>query len=248
MVKSKHVAIWGTVAMTGSLVAAMTVLAQPRPSPTPVSWELIFKPSPPMRVQVDTGKGPATYWYMIYTVVNNTGQDIDFFPEVVRVSEIDSELPGKGTTTRPDGGPGMIVEEAVVGIHPKVFQAIKQLYAKTQPYLVPPVEAIGRLLQGQDNARTSLVVFSDVDPRASKFTIYFAGLSGEQVSVPNPRYDPKRVKKGDKPERGQPAKDQENPEFFVLRKTLAMPYTLPGDAKTRPMATPAAGALTWVMR
>jgi hypothetical protein len=238
----------------GAMVAAVwwtagrTTADEPKPSPTPVSWELIIKPSPLMRIEVDTGKGPQTYWYMIYTVINSTGQDVDFYPEAVRVSEIDVGASESRATTRPAQDSGLIVEEALVGAHPKVFEAIRKLYANTQPYLAPPVEAIGRLLQGKDNARTSMVIFPDLDERVTKFTIYFGGLSGEKVSKPNPKYDPRRAAGKGTKAGSQPAEDKDNPQYFVLQKTLAMPYTLPGDAKTRRTATPSPGAMDWVMR
>ena len=114
--------------------------------------------------------------------------------------------------------------------------------------MTSPVEAIGRLLQGRDNARTSVAIFRDPDPRVSKFTVYVGGLSGETKTVPNPKYDPKHTaekKAGDK--NGNETPD-DNPEFFILHKTLAMPYALPGDLKTRRSATPKPGPITWVMR
>ena len=228
--------------------AARVSADEPKPSPTPISWELTFKPAPLERIQVDTGKGPETYWYMIYTVINETGQDIDFFPEVVRISEIDRGAAATSGPAKSDEGLGMIIEPALVGGHPKIYEAIKQLYGKTRPFLVPPVEAIGRLLQGKDNARTSVVIFSDLDPRVTKCTIYFGGLSGEKVSIPNPKYDPRRAMAQEKKSDAKQVEDKDNSQYFVLRKTLAMPYTLPGDARTRRSAAPAAGPLGWVMR
>jgi len=76
-----------------------------------------------------------------------------------------------------------------------------------------------------------------MDPRVSKFTLYFGGLSGERITRPNPKYDPRR-----------PSEENENPKLFVLQKTLALPYTLPGDVKTRGAAVPVLGRMTWVMR
>ncbi len=234
---------------------ASTISAQPKPSPTPISWELTFRPSPLTRIEVDTGSGPQTYWYMIYTIVNATGKDIDFFPEVVRVGEVNDAGGKEPAGSQPAGSGGLLVDEALMGMHPKIFEAIKQRYAKTHPFLVSPVEAIGRLLQGNDNARTSVIVFEDLDPRVTKFTIYFGGLSGETVTMPNPMVDSKAPKPSGAS--GQPQKDAKSsspggdkgdPEVFVIRKTLAMPFVLPGDAKARKTATPAAGTMSWVMR
>ncbi|MFQ5430731.1 MAG: hypothetical protein ACE5E1_10510 [Phycisphaerae bacterium] len=197
-----------------------------------------------MRVQVDFGSGPKTFWYMLYTVTNHTGEDIDFNPEIVRVAEIESELPADQILSAPDRAPKLSVEPAIVGLHPKIFAAIQQRHAKTHPFLVKPVDAIRKLRQGKDNALSSVAVFKDLDLRASKFTIYFGGLSGERIRKPNPAYNP-RLHAGDQQKKPDAAS---NPRFFILRKTLAIPYTLPGDLKTRRTATPKLGRMTWVMR
>ncbi len=213
-------------------MAAVVALAEPEPSPVRVSWELTFEPTPPLRIQV----GSQTYWYMLYTVTNETGEDIAFHPEITRVNEIETELTAEQAKAQPKLAPRLTVDPAIVGLQSSVFKAIKDRHAKTHPFLVTPVRAIGKLLQGKDNARTSVMVFRDLDPRVSKFTVYVAGLSGERITKPNPKYDPRR-KAG-----------EDNEEFFVLRKTLAMPYTLAGDVKTRAAANPKLGKMTWIMR
>ena len=238
----KHLSIaW--IAALPALWAVAAVADEPKPNPTAVSWELQVRTTEPARIQVDTGGGPRTYWYMIYTVVNNNGQDIPFHPDIERVSEIDSEVPADQAEARPHDASRIITDPSMVGAHPKIFEAIQQRHARTHPFLVTPVKAIGTLLQGKDNARTSVAIFPELDPRVSRFTIYFGGLSGETITRKNPLYDPRRAAKA-------PAdKDAiENEKVFVLQKTLAMPYTLPGDVRTRPTATPALGRLDWVMR
>ena len=242
-----RVAIVGAVTLV-VLASAEAVRAQPEPSPSPVAWELKFEPTPPMRIQVDVGKGPQTYWYILYSVTNDTGKDIDFYPEITRVSEIETEATVEQAKKQPAVAPHLAVDPALVGLHSKVFKAIQERHAKTHPFLKPPVEAISRLLQGRDNALTSVMVFSDLDPRVSKFTLYITGLSGEIQAKPNPGYDPKRPS-GPEIKPGVPTTQKDdNPKFFVLRKTLAMPYTLPGDAKTRKTAEPKLGKRDWVMR
>ena len=94
--------------------------------------------------------------------------------------------------------------------------------------------AEGKLLQGEDNARTSIVVFKQFNPNDNAFTIYFSGLSGEIQRIPNPSFDPKD---GDAADR-----------FFTLRKTLAIHYRIPGDPQTRQFATPQRDRREWVMR
>ena len=235
------------LALCAAAIAVLSTNAQatPEPNPVPVAWELSLEPSPLMRIQVDTGSGPKIYWYMLYTVTNNTGQDIDFHPEIVRVNEIESELAVEKISERPDQAPTVCVDPAIVGLNNQVYKAIAERHARTHPFLVTPVNAIGRLLQGKDNARTSVAVFPDLDPRVSRFTIYFGGLSGEKVTRPNPSYDSSRAAQGSK---SNGHGDDENPKLFVLRKTLSIPYTLPGDVRTRQNAQPVLGRMTWVMR
>jgi hypothetical protein len=225
------------VLATFAVFGSMPARAEPQPSATPVAWELSIQPDSLMKISVDSGKGPAVYWYLIYTVTNNSGQDVDFHPDIVRVCEIENETPEDRAMAQPDTAPKILVEPAIVGVDARVFQAIADRHARTYPFLVTPVKAIDRLLQGKDNARTSVAVFSDLDPRINRFTIYFGGLSGERLTRPNPKYDPRR-----------PSADKENPKLFVLQKTLAMPFTLPGDTKTRRAATPVLGRMNWVMR
>ncbi len=226
--------------LAACFAAASIVRAEPEPNPVPASWELSLQPTLPTRIQVD-GK---LYWYVLYTVTNNTGQDVDFNPEIVRVNEIESEATAKQAEARPDQAPRLIVSPAIVGVPTHVFKAIADRHHRTHPFLVTPVKAISRLLQGKDNAITSVAVFPDLDPRVSKFTIYFGGLSGEKITRANPMYATQKST-GDA---GKQDAGQDVPRIFVLRKTLAMPYTLPGDPATRRNATPVLGRMTWVMR
>jgi len=250
--------MWGVTVMRipgtlcGVLLLASTMLtavvqAAPEPSAVPESWELSLEPSPPMRIQVKHGSGVRTYWYILYTVTNDGYEDVDFHPEVARVAEIESEVPADQAASMPEKAARISVEPAIVGLHPTIFAAIKSRHAKTHPFLVEPVNAITRLRVGKDNGLTSVIVFPDLDPRVSRFTVYFGGLSGERIIKRNPVY--RAVADSDGPKADQSGGDEaENPKFFVLRKTLAMPYTLPGDERTRRDATPVLGRMGWVMR
>ncbi len=233
--------------LLASMMFSAAVQAAPEPSAAPESWELSLEPSPPTRIQVKLGSGVRTYWYILYTVTNNSFEDVDFHPEIARVAEIESEVPADLAASMPDKAARISVEPAIVGLHPKVFAAIKKRHAKTHPFLAEPVKAITRLRVGKDNALTSVLVFPDLNPRVSKFTVYFGGLSGERIIKRNPSYRSIPATDGRKGATSGGA-EEKNPKFFVLRKTLAMPYTLPGDERTRRSATPVLGRMGWVMR
>ncbi|MCB9851944.1 MAG: hypothetical protein H6819_02520 [Phycisphaerales bacterium] len=213
--------------------ALAPVLAGPEPSPTPVTWELQFSSTRPERISV-SGR---TYWYVLYTVTNNTPEDVPLHLEIVRVEEIESEVPADKAKQESQKASKITVTPSIVGLDRGVFDAIKRRHEKTHPFLVHPVDAISTLRQGDDNAITSVAVFPEMDPRVSSFTIYVGGLSGEQIVRVNPLFDAKK-----------PANEETNPRVFVMRKTLAMPYTLPGDTRTRKTATPKLGLMEWVMR
>lgn len=230
--------------VAASAYIAAAVRAEPEPSPAPVAWELNFKPSQLERITAPDRSGrQRTYWYLIYRVINNTGQDVDFLPAIERVSEIDSEIPADQAEKNPQAASQILVDPAITGIDPSVFRAIKQRHARTYPLLVSPVDVIGRIRQGIDNSRDSVAVFPELDPRVSRFTIYVGGLSGERITRPNPMY---RKPAGEA--RTLSAEDPKNLPVFVLQKTLALPYSLPGDVNTRRYATPELGRPTWVMR
>src|SRR5437588_12379146 len=54
----------------------------PKPSPYPISWELKFDHDMPQRIVVKAPgvAAPQAYWYLTYTVTNNTGQEQTFLP------------------------------------------------------------------------------------------------------------------------------------------------------------------------
>jgi hypothetical protein len=192
--------------LVGMMGLAMTTMAVgfPKPSPVLTDWELQFKFQDLKRVTICLpGEGEKTYWYMVYTVTNNTGSDVTFHPEFTIVTNTLQE------------------RKSMVDVAPEVFSKIQSEYKNTYPWLENPSKVIGKVLQGKDNARDSVAIWPDFDPKATSVDVYVGGLSGEMTSVPNPLFvkgksDPKVV-----------------PSEFVLRKTLEIHYTLPSDPANR---------------
>jgi hypothetical protein len=148
-----------------STVSIPQAKAYPEPSMVPVSWELDIKTTAPDRVVVD-GK---TYWYIRYTVTNNTGKDILFTPDFQLISDTGQVVTGNH------------------GIKRNVYEKIKSLYAGT--YVESPFEIFGSLKQGDDNARDSIAVFGDVDVDTRNVHVFISGLSGETTEVKDPVTD-----------------------------------------------------------
>ena len=161
---------------------------------------------------------PTAFWYLLYTVTNNTGREAEFYPMFHLVTDT------------------LEVVEGGENIHPKVYEAIQARHRRQYPFFVAPPAAYGRLIQGGDNRRTSTAVFRDFDPQASGFAVYVGGLSGEIVRLNNPAFDAGK------------AESDNNRRSFILRKTLGIHYDLPGDSYTRRVAVPTRVKREWVMR
>ena len=102
------------------------------------------------------------------------------------------------------------------GLHARrpIFQAIAARYSLKYPLLEPESMITGRVLQGDDNARDSVVIFEDFDPNATTVEIFIAGISNETTMVEIPgSVDPETKKSKE----------------VLLRKTLVLKYQVPSD-------------------
>ena len=179
--------------------------AAPEPSIVPISWELNFRHGDLERLITPVNGKNQTFWFMRYTIINNSGKDILFTPDF----EICT-----------DSGQ---VQTAFKDVPNSVVAKIKSMYKNTS--LLGPNEILGKLLQGEDNAKDGIVVFSNIDPDARNYQVFIAGLSGETAEVDNPITH-------------KPA---------VLQKTLILDYSVPGQAiKIQP--APKLKAVKWVMK
>jgi hypothetical protein len=201
-------------------VAGAGVFAAPQAGLVSSSWQLDFEFHDPQRITLHLPgeKEETTYWYMVYQVTNNTGRDVQFYPSFELVTD---------TLAAVEGG---------AEISPRVYDAVAARHRIEYPFITVPTKITGLLLQGEANARASIAVFRTFDPDADGFTIFLSGLSGEIERVSNPSFDPPR------------GESDANPRFFLLRRTLAIRYDLPGEAGTRPLATPIRRNREWVMR
>jgi len=156
-------------------------------------WTLDFRFDHPEPIVVTTPGGEKeVYWYLVYTVTNRSAED----PPLVLAFTLYAD-----TTA---------VQRA--GIYPTVFEAIKK--TRKIRFLENAVQMIGKILTGEDNARTGVAIFAPLDRKTDRFTLFVEGLSGEYIERPNP------------------AADENTPEdekVVRLRKTLALEYQLAGD-------------------
>jgi len=207
-----------TVLLSAMLTAGVGVA--PEPSIATKAWQvdMVFHDPQRITLRLPGDDHDTTFWYVLYTVTNDTDRDVPFYPTFDLVTD------------------KLQVIEGGSHISPTVYRAIKARYAKAYPFFVYPSEMYGPLLQGSDNAKTSCVAFVPPDPSVNHFVLYVGGLSGEIVKTRNHDFDTSA------------GESMQNPRFFTLRKTLAISYDVPGDEKTRLQTPPVRGSLEWVMR
>ena len=218
---------WMLIGIVGVAAAAWLPagLAVPQPALVPPSWELDFEYRDPQRIvlRLPGQEKEHTYWYTIFTVTNNTGQDVELIPTFELLTDTLQTL------------------ENNIGVPTGVFAAIKRRHARLYPLLSNPMKAFGRLLQGDDNAKDCVAIWPQFDLEASKFAVYVGGLSGEQRNIINPAWLLKEQNK-------ELPNVKDVPQFFNLQKTLRIDYKLPGDRRTRETVNPGRSGQSWVMR
>jgi hypothetical protein len=153
---------------SGVLMAAMLSDARgefPKPSAYPISWELKFEHDLPQRivVKVPGAAAPQAYWYMTYTITNNSGQEQMFLPTF-------DMLTYDGRLIRSDNK-----------ISATVFSAIKSREKRT--LLEPWTKIGGELLIGPDQAKDGVAIWPEPMLRMEHFSIFVGGLSGEAVRL-----------------------------------------------------------------
>ncbi|MCX5655552.1 MAG: hypothetical protein NTY65_13000 [Planctomycetota bacterium] len=168
--------------------------------------------------------GPAgekqIYWYVFYTVTNRTGQDRLLVPAFTLFADT-------GAVSR-------------AGIYPTVFDAIKKL--RKPKFLENAVQMIGKVLVGEDNARTGVAIFAPLSFKTTKFTIFIEGLSGEYIERPGPAAQPQAG--ATKIEEAKAEADKAT----RLRKTLALTYTLPSENWMTTLDQPVFKEKKWTWR
>lgn len=203
-----------------AVMSAGSVMAVPKDSVRTTSWQLDVKFHDVQRLTLRLlgDRQETTFWYLLYEVTNHTGLDRHFYPSFRLVTDT------------------LQVVEGGANVSPTVYDVILGRHKAESPFLALPTKVTGLLLQGQANARASVVVFRDFDEEANGFSIYLSGFSGEMRRNPNPTFNPKQ------------AESQQNRPYFLLRRTLAIRYDFPGDPQTRHRATPIRRTRDWVMR
>jgi hypothetical protein len=220
----------GTPAAGGSDVDAATRAAMEKADPDnvdPVSiqgehWTLDITYDAPQPILVPGLKGEKdVYWYVIYTITNNTKADREYVPSF---------------TLFTDTG---VVSKA--GVYPTAFDLIKAERSTKYKFLENVAQmtavAANKVKMGADNARTGVAIFPPLDRATQKFTLFIGGLSGEYIERPD--RSTKKV---------EPTHLQEGEKLTRLFKTLVLDYNFPGDKWWRNLDTPIFVSKKWTWR
>jgi hypothetical protein len=210
-----HRAARSLAAMAGVLAVLSTGilgLGAPEPDPVPSRWQLDIDLGPLRLAKVDVpGQGVRAFYYMTYTVTNASGTDVLLAP-AWDLATTDGRITRSGRNV-----PAFVTEKLIKDLN--------------NSYLEDQISIIGVLMQGEENAKDGLVVWSIDDLRVDEVSIFGAGFSGEAkpLEVLNPTSGTK--------------------EKVLLRKTLMARYATPGEIEAQPAAEPfEAVELRWVMR
>jgi len=145
---------------------AERLIAAPQPSIVPKRWQLDFRPGPLRVITLETEEGPRSYFYLTYTVVNASEQDLLFAPSFELATD-DGEL------VRADRNvPAEVVEELIERLN--------------NPFLRSHLDIMGELRQGEENARDGLVTFPAENLNVDQITVFAAGFSGETRRIVKP--------------------------------------------------------------
>lgn len=201
-----------------------TFIKPPAPDVVPTTWEFKAEIDSLRSIQVrfPDRPRPELFWYLRYTVTNESTEDHTFVPEFILYTDT-----------------GQVVR-AGTKVPTSVFQEISKRH--NDPLQRSPTAMTGRLLVGEDNAKTGVAIWPDFDPAAGVIDIFIGGLSGETRTIALPK--PIEVTEVDlKGERKTVTKDR-----LLLSKTLHVRFEVPGEASSRPHARPRLIKKEWVLR
>jgi len=151
------------------------------------------------------------YWYLVYTITNPSEEEHNFVPVFTLYSDTAS------------------VRRA--GPHPDVFDAVQK--RRKIRFLENAVKMTGKVLPGEDSARTGIAIFAPLDRQTDHFKIFVEGLSGEYIERPNP---------------AATAETPEDEKVIRLRKCLVLEYKFPGDEWWLNVDQPDFVSKTWTWR
>lgn len=145
----------------------------------PGDWTVDVKFEHLRQIELRSGRGsaPMRFWYVILTVTNNTGRDVEFYPKCELMTDTFQIVPAGSKTPA------------------EVFKHIKKRHDMAYPFLEALKPSGVKLLEGEDNTRDIAIVWPDFDSRAKGLKLFISGLSSEtaMVEIPSGEDQSKKV-------------------------------------------------------
>lgn len=164
----KSYLLYGTV-VTAILAGLCAAAPTPAIVQRPGHWTLNVRYEHPQQLVLPWGPtGEQRFWYMIVTVTNQTGRDVEFHPQCDLMTDTFQIIP------------------AGRGVPSVVFDMVRQRHTSRYPLLESLQSVPNRVLVGEDNALDIAIIWQDFDPRATSFKVFLGGLSNETAVIPHP--------------------------------------------------------------
>ena len=162
--------IYGTFAIWAA--TAFLCLAAPEPAivPGPRDWtvDVTFEHPQQIMLPPDRSGKPRRFWYTIVTLTNNSGNDVDFYPNCDLLTDTFHIIPANKHTPV------------------AVFDQIKRRHQRKYPFLEALDKAGNKMLEGEDNAKDIAVIWPDFDQQVKNLKVFITGLSNETAVVDHP--------------------------------------------------------------
>jgi len=161
---------YGIIGIWAFFVCACLAAPEPAIVPAPGQWTLDMEFTNPQQITLTLGsdKKPIQFWYIIITITNNTGKDVDFYPKCDLMTDSFEIIPA-----------GKFVSSTL-------FNKVKMRHKSKYPFLETLDSAGTKILQGEDNTKDIAVIWPDFDPQAKTLELFITGLSNETVAVDHP--------------------------------------------------------------
>jgi len=167
-----------TVIIATFLSCLAVAVPEPAIVQKPGDWTLDVRFENPQQM-VLPGAVQERFWYIIFSLTNKSGKDVDFYPQCDLLTDTLQLVP------------------AVKGTSAVLFEKIKARHQGRYPFLELLENAGDKILQGEDNAKDIVVIWPDFDPNAKSVSFFISGLSNETIAIDSPT---------EKDQDGKPAK------------------------------------------
>ena len=203
---------WNSTLAQDAAAQDEPVTGAPQPEVVTSDWALHFTHGTPATVAIEQADGTIQwYWYMPYSVRNDTDESILFIPEIVIADN-----------------QGRVVH-ANRGVNARAFPTIKKNLQND--LLESAAQVPGDILPGEDYVKEGIAIWPVSEEDVDEFVIFFGGIYGETAPVLHPVTGEPMTAPVKDPATGEPMTDEQGNvimEPVTVRRTRKIHYSTPG--------------------